>query len=171
MTKTYILVFLMLICTQVNFAQKQIKIVQPQVEFNIKQATEMLNEGSSTINGVAYYEDRAPIGIKIGDTWYARAGTKVFLYPHTAYIEEYLQLKKKNKEGKRLATINPLANCYRIESKVYSQKGEFVFTGLKQGKYYLETIISENMRMYEVSGIIEIKIDKEVVEYKLKHIY
>lgn len=171
MKKINTLVLLILICGQANYAQKQIKIVQPEVEFDIKQATEMLNEGGSTINGVAYYEDRAPIGIKVGDTWYARPGTKVFLYPLTAYIEEYLNLKKKNKEGKRLATISPLANCYRIESKVYSQKGEFVFTGLKQGKYYLETIISENMRTYEVSGIVEIKTDKEVVEYKLKYIY
>lgn len=171
MIKINIVVFLILICRQVNFAQKQIKIMQPEVEFDIKQATEMLNNGGSTINGTAYYEDRAPIGIKVGNTWYARAGTKVFLYPLTAYIEEYLQLKKRNKEGTRLATISPLANCYRIESKVYSQKGEFVFTGLKQGKYYLETIISENMRTYEVSGIVEIKSDSDVVEYKLKYIY
>lgn len=163
--------FLVLICFQINYAQKQVKIMQPEVEFDIKQATDMLNDGASTINGIAYYEDRAPVGIKVGDTWYARVGTKVFLYPLTAYIKEYLQLKKKNKEGKRLATISPLANCYRIESKVYSQKGEFVFTGLKQGKYYLETIISENMRTYEVSGIVEIKTDKEVVEFKLTHIY
>ncbi len=171
MTKISTLVFLILICSIQNYAQKQIKIVQPKIEFDIKQATEMLNEGSSAINGVAYYEDRAPIGIKIGDTWYARPGTKVFLYPLTAYIEEYLQLKKKNKEGKRLASISPLANCYRIESKVYAQKGEFIFTGLKQGKYYLETIISENTRIYEVSGIVEIKTDEEVVEYELKYIY
>lgn len=155
------------------FSQKPIKVMQPEIEFNWKQAAEMLNEGKSEIKGVAYYETRTPIGIKVGETVYARVGAIVSLYPLTAYIEEYLDLKKKNKAGKRLATISPLAACFRIESKVYSLTGDFVFVGLKPGKYYLETLIyfPSGVGGREASGIVEIKIDGEVVTYKLNYIY
>lgn len=155
------------------FSQKPIKVMQPEIEFNWKQAAEMLNEGKSEIKGVAYYEDRTPIGIKVGETVYARVGAIVSLYPLTAYIEEYLDRKKKNKAGKRLATISPLAACFRIESKVYSLTGDFVFVGLKPGKYYLETLIyfPSGVGGREASGIVEIKTDGEVVTYKLNYIY
>ena len=155
------------------FSQKPVEIMQPKGEFNVKQAVEMLNEGNSEIKGVAYYEDRTPIGIKVGETIYARPGEVVFLYPLTSYIEEYLSLKKKNKQGKRIAAISPLAKCFRIESKVYSQTGDFVFSGLNPGKYYMETVVyfPSGIGGPEVSGIMEIKTNGEVVECKLKHIY
>lgn len=170
MNKKSIAVVLLLSST-FCIGQKQVEIMQPKVEFDIKQATELLNTGNAEIKGTAYYEGKAPIGIKIGDKWYARAGSVVFLYPLTTYIEEYLELKKSNKQGKRIATISPLANCYRIEAKVYNDKGEFVFPGLKAGKYYLETEINENLLLFEASGIVEIKNDNEKVSYKLKHTY
>jgi hypothetical protein len=155
------------------FSQKPVEIMQPKVEFDLKQAAEVLNEGNSEIKGVAYYEDRTPIGIKVGETIYARPGEVVFLYPLTSYIEEYLSLKKKNKQGKRMAAISPLANCFRIESKVYSQTGDFAFIGLKPGKYYLETVVyfPSGIGGPETSGIVEIKTNGEVVDCKLKHIY
>lgn len=158
---------------QFSFSQKPIKVVQPTVEFDIKQATEMLNTGNAEIKGKAYYEGRTPIGIKVGETIYARVGAVVFLYPVTAYLQEYLQLKKKNKPGKRIAAISPLANCFRIEAKVYSQTGEFIFKGLKPGKYYLETIVHfpSGVGGPEVSEIVEIKTDAESVEFNLKHTY
>lgn len=154
-------------------AQKKVEIMQPKTEFDIKLATEMLNGGNAQIKGVAYYEGRSPIGIKSSETIYARMGEKVFLYPLTPYIEEYLQLKKKNREGKRMATITPLANCYRIESKVYSNNGAFIFMGLKPGKYYLEALVlfPSGTGGQEASGIVEIKTNDEVVNFKLKHIY
>jgi hypothetical protein len=147
--------------------------MQPKVEFDIKLATQMLNDGNAQIKGIAYYEGRSHIGIKSSETIYARMGEKVFLYPLTPYIEEYLQLKKKNKEGKRIATISPLANCYRIESKVYNTNGEFIFTGLKPGKYYLEVIVlfPSGTGGQEASGIVTINSNNEIVEYKLKHIF
>jgi hypothetical protein len=58
MTKINTLIFFILICSQVNYSQKQIKIVQTKDEFDIMQASEMLNEGNSKINGVAHYADR-----------------------------------------------------------------------------------------------------------------
>jgi hypothetical protein len=95
----------------------------------------------------------------------------VYLYPLTSYIEEYLSLKTKNKEGKRIATISSLANCYRIESKVYNNQGDFIIPNLSVGRYYLETIVNENLLVFEASGIVEIKSNTEKVKYSLKHIY
>lgn len=168
------ILFSILICalTQFGHAQKQIEILQPKREFDVKLATEMLNEGSAEIRGTAYYEQRTAIGIKAGETMYTRIGTIVSLYPLTPYLEEYLELKKRNKEGKRLATITPLASSYRIESKIYSLKGEFVFNGLRPGKYYLESIFYyPSGPGGEVSGIVEIVKYGEVVDYKLKYIF
>jgi hypothetical protein len=154
-------------------AQKQMQVLQPKGEFDIKLASDMLNTGKSEINGVAYYEDRTPIGIKKGPTVYARVGIVVTLYPVTPYLEEYLSLKKKNKEFKRIAVINSLASCYRIESKVYGAKGEFAFRGLLPGKYYMESIVHfpSGIGGREVSDVVEITKDGEVVECKLKKIF
>jgi hypothetical protein len=154
-------------------AQKPVEIMQPKTEFNIELAGKMLNEGTGEIKGIAYYENRTAIGIKVGETIYARPGIVVTLYPLTPYIQEYLTLKKKNKEGKRIATISSLAACFRIESKIYSLKGEFVFKGLAPGKYYIESLVHfpTGVGGAEVSGIVEITKDGEVVECKLKHIY
>lgn len=164
--------FLVLISAVAN-AQKPIKVVQPKTEFDVKLAAEMLNGGKSTIKGVAYYEGRTLIGIKSEATVYARSGAIISLYPVTAYLEEYLQLKQKNKEGKQIATINPLAASFRIETKIISDKGEFVITGLKPGKYYLQGDISfpSGVGVQEVSNVIEIKNDGEMVNCKLKKIY
>jgi hypothetical protein len=147
--------------------------MQPKKEFDIQLASKMLNEGTSEITGYSYYEERTPIGIKVGETIYGRVGTVVSLYPVTPYIEEYLSLKKRNKEGKRIATISSLANCYRIESKIYSPKGEFIFTGLAAGKYYLESLVyfPSGIGGREVSGVVEVKNNGDKVECKLKYIY
>ena len=154
-------------------AQLQVQLIHPKTEFNIKQASEMLNEGNAEIKGVAYMEDRAPIGLKVGETIYAQLGTVVMLFPMTAYMEEYLEIKKKNKPNKRLAAITPLAYCYRIESKVYGNRGEFIIKGLKPGKYYLETNIQYlvGATSQEVSGLAEITRDGESLDFKLKRIY
>jgi hypothetical protein len=158
---------------QNSIAQKPVKIVQPKTEFDIKQATEMLNEGKSEIKGVAYYEGRTVVGWKTMDKVYLRRGAIASLYPLTKYMEAYLDLKRKNKEGKQLATINQLAACFRIESKVYSDKGEFVFIGLNPGKYYLEAEVTfpGGVGGREVSDVVEIKTDGEVVSCKLNYIY
>lgn len=173
MIKTVLLLLILLLGVRPGYSQKIIPVVQPAVEFDIKQATEMLNNGNSEIKGYAYYEERTPIGIKVGGTIYARPGTIVSLYPLTAYLQEYLELKKKNKKGKKFATISALASSFRIESKVYSLKGEFAFLGLAAGKYYLESIVyfPSGIGGTEVAGIVEIIKDGDKVDCKLKHIY
>lgn len=166
------IIFLLLI-SFTSSAQKQIPVILPAKEFDIELAAKMLNEGTAEINGVSYYENRSLVGIKTGETIYGRLGTVVSLYPLTPYLEEYLSLKKKNRSGKKLVTISPLASSFRIESKIYSLKGEFIFKGLLPGKYYLGSIVHfpSGVGGAEVSGIVEITTDGEKAGYKLKHIY
>lgn len=152
-------------------AQKALEIMQPKIQFDIKLATEMLNSGNAEISGTAFYEGKAPIGFNIGDKWFAKPGTKIYLYPLTPYLKEYLALKSKNKEGKRLATISSLANSYRIEAKVFNNQGAFIIPNLSAGSYYLETEINENLLVFEASGIVDIKSNNEKVAYSLKHTY
>lgn len=152
-------------------AQKAVEIMQPKIEFDIKMATEMLNSGNAEISGTAFYEGKSPIGLKIGDKWFAKPGTIVYLYPLTPYLKEYLELKGKNKEGKRLATISSLANSYRIEAKVFNNQGAFIIPNLSIGSYYLETEIIEDLLIFEASGIVDIKSNNEKIAFLLKHTY
>lgn len=174
MKKTVFKIFVALVfnCSLAR-AQKPVEIMQPKIPFDEKTASDMLNGGTAQIKGSACYEGRTLIGIKSEATVYAPIGSIVALYPLTVYLEEYLKLKKKNKEGKRVAAISPLAACYRIESKVFSAKGEFIIPGLKQGKYYLESIVvfPSGIGGREVSEVVEIKTNGETVQCKLSHIY
>ena len=67
-------------------------------------------------------------------------------------------------------SISREVNSFRIITKVYSLKGEFVFKGLAPGKYYLETEVgfSSGIGGAEISGIAEIKTDGEIVSVTLK---
>jgi hypothetical protein len=152
-------------------AQKQVEIVTPKADFDVEMATKMLNAGKSEIKGEAFYEERAGlIQRKIGDSIYARVGTVVTLYPVTPYLSEFFELRKKDKKGKRMAAISREVNSFRILTKVYSLKGEFVFRGLAPGKYYVETTVyfSSGIGGPEVSGIAEIRTDGETVNVVLK---
>lgn len=169
--KVFTCFILLFLSGLVVHAQSKVEIMQPKIAFDVQLATEMLNTGNAQILGVAYYEGKSPLGIKIGDKWYAKPGSTIYLYPLTPYLKEYLELKSKNKEGKRMATISSLANSYRVEARVYNNKGEFIIPHLSVGSYYLETEISENLLVFEASGIVEIKTDNEKVVYSLKHTY
>lgn len=155
----------------VVIAQPEIEFVQPKIAFDLHLATKMLNSGNAQILGTAYYEGKSPIGLKIGDKWFAKPGTVIYLYPLTPYLKEYLELKSKDKEGKRMATISPLANSYRVEAKVYNNKGEFKIPNLSVGYYYLKAKINENLIVLEANGITEIKTDNDKVVFSLKHVY
>jgi hypothetical protein len=175
MKKQIILIILgVLICIQNANAQKEIELVLPKTPFDFKLATDMLNGGKSEIKGEAFYEERAGlIRRKIGDSVYARIGTVVTIYPITPYFAEFLELRKKDKKDKRMAAISRDVNSFRILTKVYTLKGEFVFKGLAPGKYYVETtvIFPSGIGGPEVSGIAEIKTDGEIVNVVLKKTY
>ncbi len=121
------------------------------------------------IKGTAYIEGRALLtNKKFEQTLYIRRGQILSLYPTTGYLLEYLELKKKDKEGKRMAAIMPLANAYRIDYEVITETGDFLFINLKPGKYYITGLVhySTGVGGVEVAEIVEIKKEHEVVELK-----
>jgi UDP-N-acetylmuramyl pentapeptide phosphotransferase/UDP-N-acetylglucosamine-1-phosphate transferase len=154
-------------------AQKPIQVMMPAGKFDDSLASKMLNGGTAIVKGIVYYEGRTLIGIKSEATVYAPVGSVVALYPLTPYIDEYLKLKSKNKEGKRMAAISRQAASYRIESKVFSDKGEFAIQGLRPGKYYIESLVNfpSGIGGKEVSAVVEIKSEGETIQCKLNHIY
>lgn len=169
-----LIIFGILLCVQSVNAQKEIELVLPKTTFDFKLAADMLNTGKSEIKGIAFYEERAGlIQRKIGDPVYARVGEVVSLYPITPYFAEFLELQKKDKKGKRMAAISREVNSFRILTKIYSLKGEFIFIGLAPGKYYLETTVyfPSGAGGPEVSGVVEIKTDGEIANIILKKKY
>jgi hypothetical protein len=155
-------------------ARAQIELVLPKTPFDFELATKMINTGTSEIKGEAFYEDRQGLfRIKAGESTFARIGTVVTLYPVTPYFAEFLELRKKDKKGRRMAAISRDVNSFRLLTKVYSLKGEFVFKGLTPGKYYVETtvIFPSGAGGPEVSGIAEIKTEGESVKVVLKKTY
>lgn len=156
---------------EIVYAQKPVKVYEPQQPFDVKQAADMLNTGTAQIKGSAFYDTRPPINIlSKGDIIYARPGVVVTLYPVTPYLEEYFDLKKKDKPGKRIAAISREANSFRILTKVYTATGDFAFFGLKPGKYYIETTVHfpSGVGGYEVTKTVEITQEGEVVNVKLE---
>lgn len=162
-----------LILCQSIIAQKIVKvdIVQPQTTFDFKLATDMLNSGSSTIKGKILFETKT--GFFTKDKTWGKAGNKVSIYPITPYFNEFLELRKKDKKDKRMASISREANSFRIETKVYSVEGDFMFAGLKPGKYFIEGFVFflGGVGGYQVEGIVEISTEGETVEAKIKSKY
>ena len=155
------------------YSQKIVKvdIVQPQSPFDFKLATDMINGGSSTIKGKILFETKT--GFFTKDKTWGKAGNKVTLYPITPYFAEFLELRKKDKKDKRMAAISREANSFRIETKVYSVEGDFMFAGLKPGKYFIEGFVYflGGIGGYQVEGIVEINTEGETVEAKIKSKY
>lgn len=171
-----LMIFGLLFIAQSVNAQKfvTVKVVEPQTPFDFKLATDMINDGSSQINGKAFFETRAGlIRREIEPKTYAKPGNVVSLYPITPYFQEFLELRKKDKKDKQMAAISREANSFRVLTKVLTDKGDFLFVGLKPGKYYLECFVYflSGIGGYEVNGIVEIKTDGEVVNVELKDKY
>ena len=151
----------------------QVQIMQPKSTFPEAQAKSQLEPGKSMIKGRAFIEGRALLtNVKTQQTQYIRKDQIISLYPLTDYLLEYLALKKKNKEGKRIAAISPLANAYKIDYKIITDTGDFLFINLKPGKYYIigDVHYAGGVGAVEVADIIEIKQDGEVINLELKKV-
>jgi hypothetical protein len=163
-----------LICLLISLAASaQEQIMLPTIPFNEAKAKQQLSRGKSIIKGVAYIEGRALLtNKKTEKTLYVRSGQLVSLYPVTDYLLAYLELSKRNKEGVRIAAISPLANAYKIEYKVITDTGDFLFINLKPGKYYIVSNVhyAGGVGAVEVSDIVEIKNDGETINLELKKI-
>lgn len=139
--KKIISVIAILFCFSM-YAQKGKTIYFPQIFFDKNEATKMLAEGKSTIEGVAFTKQKNMYGFKplLGEKHYARAGTVIKLFPCTTYFDEWYKLRNKYENKNTSVFMSQVAFEYRIEAKT-DEYGRFKFINLKPGKYYLETII------------------------------
>ncbi|SRX76021.1 hypothetical protein [Aequorivita antarctica] len=131
--KIKVLILLLVFTVPAVSAQKKIEFVYPKVPFDSEMAAKQLDhKGTSTIKGTAMINNK-PVGYYV----------KVFLFPMTPYLEEYLALENKLglKEKKR-ASMSPLALSYRLISKCEDAE-TFEFTNLKPGKYYIESYVTK----------------------------
>lgn len=116
-----------------------------QLPFDTAAAANALGRGNSTIKGVAFTRARnANTGSKIiGSRIYAYKSL-VKLFPVTPYLLDFLELKKKKYNAKKLRFVymSPQAYYYHYEA-ITNSTGEFTFPHLKPGKYYLETVVGQ----------------------------
>ena len=125
----YILFFLLLFSFAAK-AQSKTALILPASAFNKEEAYKMLEEGSNSIQGRISLKKRGFVN-------YPAYLDQVLLYPVTPHLLEYLELKKKYNSKKKMAAMAKEAAMARIETKTIDTKGNFQFTNLKPGKYYI----------------------------------
>jgi len=111
-------------------AQRQPKPIFPTTPFNKEEVTHMLETGTSTLRGKVSQESNYLINL-------------VELFPVTPYFMEWLEMKKKDKKGKKWIVMSNEAYTYRILTIINKQDLSFEFKGLKPGKYFIHTTISK----------------------------
>lgn len=113
--------------------------------FNKEQTYKMVSAGSGTISGQIYARDnenttKGGIAIlNVNKKQYAQQGTTVILIPYTDYFKEWIALNEKlRKKGQAVPLSKEAAGCIKVTS-VYDNDGNFEFTNLMTGEYYLFT--------------------------------
>jgi len=131
---------------------KQYLLVDKELDYNPftaifdKELTyKMVSEGSSTISGQIYARDnenttkRGIAILNVNKKQYAQQGTTVILIPYTEYFKEWIALNEKlRKKGQTVPLSKEAAGCIKVTS-VYDHGGNFEFTNLMPGEYYLFT--------------------------------
>ena len=128
--------FALYVCTG-NAQQNVSKVFFPQVFFDSADAAKRLQEGNSTISGVAFARVYREGSFLAASKHYAVNET-VVLFPYTEYFAEWYNLKYDNPKANIVMTQQAFAQ--RLETKT-DQYGNFTFTKMKPGKYYLECSI------------------------------
>jgi tetratricopeptide (TPR) repeat protein len=101
----------------------------PSAKFSPETARAAFARGNSAIHGIACTKYR--------DRIFRAGGTRVSLFPVTAYVDEWYKLRQK-KEGKnRGIFMSNEAVSYRFDA-VSGQDGRFSFQDLKPGRYFLQ---------------------------------
>jgi hypothetical protein len=112
----------------------------PSVPFDLDAALAQLGPGTATIKGTidARVRDSKKIQISnLAPKLKASPNVLVTLFPVTPYFEEYLKLRKKHDA---MARLSPEAFSCRIVTWTH-EGGAFEFTGLKPGKYFIESVV------------------------------
>ena len=114
-------------------------------KFDKEQTHNMVSAGSGTISGQVYARDnqnstlRGIAILNVNKKQYAQQGTTVILIPYTDYFKEWVKLNEKlRKKGRAVPLSKEAAGCIKVTS-VYDNGGNFEFTNLMPGEYYLFT--------------------------------
>lgn len=112
-------------------AQKAPEYIYPTAPFDEAATEKLIEPGTGVVKGYAYMKVK-------GKETFPDKGRTVLLFPVTPYLLEFLELKKKYPEGgKKEASMVNAAFTYRIQAKFIDDRGNFIFTGVKPGKYVL----------------------------------
>jgi hypothetical protein len=131
---------------------KQYLLVDKELDYNPfiaifdkEQTYKMVTAGSGTISGQIYARDNQNSTLKgiailnVNKKQYAQQGTTVILIPYTDYFKEWITLNEKlRKKGRAVPLSKDAAGCIKLTS-VYDNDGNFEFTNLMPGGYYLFT--------------------------------
>lgn len=151
-TKTFVLLAFLFCIVGANAQYVQPErndttIIFPQTAFDSSAAHDALRRGNSAIKGVAF--TRAHNAFSGNKSLYGNRinanKVTVTLFPVTPYLLEFLELKKKKQNPKKLRFVylSDEAYYYRLTA-VTNSVGEFTFPHLKPGKYYLEALIGSS---------------------------
>ncbi|CAH8286633.1 antitoxin component YwqK of YwqJK toxin-antitoxin module [Mariniflexile fucanivorans] len=147
--KSGIYYFFFMLCITTANAQLNLgnypRTYYPQVFFDSNQAENALQKGASTIKGMAY-----AIDVVAGQRVLAREGTLILLFPYTNYLHEWLNLTNKNKNNIHSVYLLPEVFNVRRETTT-DRNGNYSFSNLKPGKYYIETIVDYNATALETT--------------------
>ena len=130
--KMYLYTISLILLAAVASAQKTPEYMFPTAPFNEAETEPLMAPGNATIHGNAFLK-------KKGQTTFAAKGSSVLLFPVTPYFTEFIELKKKYNGKKKIASVSNVAFTYRIEGKYLDNNGNFEFTRVKPGKYYIIT--------------------------------
>lgn len=146
---------------------KEIDFNPFQNKFNKEETLKLVNDGSATIEGIAFARDNENEGalkgiaiLNINKKQFAPKGTTIVLIPYTAYYKEWLELNKKQAKIKNAQAI-PLPqeafDCFKFTT-IYDNEGHFEFTNLMKGEYLLITSFGYNhtSRRTEVAGVSDV---------------
>ncbi|APQ16825.1 toxin-antitoxin system YwqK family antitoxin [Maribacter hydrothermalis] len=108
----------------------------PQAFFDKNDTSSKLEEGKSTIKGVAFTRSGNDAGVKIVKHY--GNNTIVMLFPVTDYLIEWQKLvTKTGTKPNTNVVMDKEAFQYRIET-LTDEYGNFTFTNIKPGKYFLQ---------------------------------
>lgn len=140
--------------------------VYPKNTFDAELAKQLLEPGTGGIKGSAYFRLKGGLLEKKKAKQFLGAGSKVYLFPATAYCEEVVKLFKKHElppQEKSMRTIQAERELIALTGKglpglpkkkvmcdpefskiwktavIQDNQGTFTFEHLKPGKYYLQT--------------------------------
>ncbi|MDD5150466.1 MAG: hypothetical protein PHC28_08270 [Flavobacterium sp.] len=140
-----------------------------QNKFDKEETLKLVNDGNTTIEGVAFARDNENEGmlkgmavLNINKKQFAPKGTTIVLMPYTAYFKEWMELNKKQAKIKNAKTI-PLPKdafeCFKFTT-IYDDNGHFEFTNLLPSDYLLSTSFGYNhtSKRSEVTGMSDVYI-------------